>query len=91
MLTMREIRKRPDDVERLGDRELVEQRIELALDDGGVLRSRTPKRDRGLADRFDAREALLACLRAQYVTQNAAEQARIFLEGKIFIGRGVHG
>jgi hypothetical protein len=55
-----------------------------------MLRSRTPKRDGGLADRFDAREALLACLRAQYVAQNAAEKARIFLEGKIFIGGGVH-
>ena len=53
--------------------------------------SRTPKRDGGLADRFDTLEALLACLRAQYVTQNAAKEARIFLERKVFIGRGIHG
>ena len=88
---MREIRKRPHDIEGLGDRELVEQRIQLAFDDGSLLRARAPKTNGGLPDRFDAREALLAGLRAQYVAQYAAEEARVFLEGKVFIGRGVHG
>ena len=35
--------------------------------------------------------ALHAYLRAQDVTQNTTEEARVFLERKVFIGRGVHG
>jgi len=51
----------------------LQQRVQLAFDVPGACPRRAPKANGGLPDRFDARVALLARLRAQYVAQYATQ------------------
>ncbi len=46
--------------------------------------------DRRLPDRLDAIESGAARLRPQYVTQQAAQQARVFLERQVLVGVRMH-
>jgi Trp operon repressor len=50
---MREVAERADDIERLRDGEVGQQRVELALDAGASSAIRAPEADGGLPDRFD--------------------------------------
>ncbi len=54
---MREIAERADDIERLRDGEVGEERVEFPLDAGRVVHDRAPEADGGLPDRFDPRVA----------------------------------
>ncbi len=85
---MREIAERADDVERLRDRQVVHQCIELALDAGRVVLARTPEAHGRLPDRLDPRIAGFAGLRPQHVAQQAAEQARVLAQREILVGVG---
>ncbi len=87
---MRKIAERAHDIERLRDRQIVEHRGELVLDVRRVVLARAAQADRGLADRLDPRESLLAGLMAQHVAEKAAEQARVFLERQVLVGGSVH-
>ena len=85
---MREVAERADDIERLRDGEVGEERVELPLDAGRVVLVRAPEADGGLPDRLDPRIAGFTGLRPQDVAQQAAEEARVLAQRQILVGVG---
>ena len=84
---VRKIGKRAHDVERVGDRQVIEQRRQFGAHVARIGRFGAAKADRGLADRLDARIGILAGVAAQHVAQQPAEQAGVFLERLVAVER----
>jgi hypothetical protein len=80
---VREVGESAYDIERDGNRQVVQQRGEFGANLGGLRRRRAPEPDRRLAHGLDARIAVLPGLRAQHVAQQAAQKARVFLQRRI--------
>ena len=87
---MRKIAECAHDIERLRDRQVVEQRGEFVLDAGCIALARAAQADGGLTNGLDPRKTFLAGLGAQHVAEQAAEQPRIFLERQVLVGLRVH-
>ena len=85
---MREIAERADDIQRLRNGEVGQQRVELPFDAWRVVRDRAAEADSGLPDGFDPRIAGFAALRSQDVAQQASEKARVLAQGQILVGVG---
>ena len=82
---MREIGKRAHDVERRGNREVVEHRRQFGAHVLGFGGLGAAKPDRGLADRLDPGKRIRAGMDTQHVSQQAPEQAGVFLEGQVAV------
>ncbi len=87
---MREIAERANDVERLCDRQLIQQTGELVLDRRRVVGRGTAQTDCGLPDRFDARIAALSRLRAQHIAKQTSQQTRVLLERQVLVDGRIH-
>ena len=87
---VREIAERADDVERLPDRQRIEQRLELGPHGVRVAAPGPAKPHRGAANCLDAVEAVLPRLFAQHVAEHATEQPGVVLERLVLVGGGVH-
>ena len=82
---MREIAERAHDLERLRDRQRIQQTGERAPMGIRVGAGRAPEADCRLPYGLDPLEARDAELRAQHVAQHAAEQPRVFLDRQILV------
>ena len=87
---VREVAERTDDVERLRDREPVEQPRERGLRAAGIGGVRSPEPDRRLPDRLDPFECRIAGLRAQHVAQQASQETRVLAQRQVLVVQGVH-
>ena len=87
---MREVAEAADHVQRLDDRQLVQQGRELGRHRRRVVAGGAAEADRRLADRLDAREAGLAGAGAQHVAQQAAEETRVLAQREILVVGGHH-
>ena len=89
---VREVAERAHHVQRLTDRQPVEQRRELGFHLRRCVRARAAEADRRLAYRFDPQEALVTRLLAQHVAQQPPEEPRVVAQRKILVRRGIgHG
>src|SRR5450631_2406512 len=88
---LRKIRKSAHHLERLPDRQHVEQRLELALDGGRIGGASAPEANGSLPNRLDAPVSRFAGLREQHVAEQTTEQARVLLERQILVGHCIHG
>ena len=88
---VREVAERANHVERLRDRQRIEQRGEFGPHTVGVGARGAAKADGGAADRLDPVEAVLPGLVAQHVAEHPAQQPRVVLQRLVLVGSGVHG
>ena len=88
---MRKIGKGAHDVQRVGDCQRIQQCFQLGAQRRRLVRIRAAESNRGLTDRFDARESRVAGLRAHDIAQQSSEEPRVFFERSILVGCSVHG
>ena len=89
---MREVAERAHDVQRLADRQFVQQCRELRLHLRRCVLVRAAEADRRLADGFDPQKSGFTRLLAQHVAQHAPEQPRVVAQRKILVRRWIlHG
>ncbi len=82
---MREIAERPDHLQRLADRQRVQQRGKRVAQPVGLGAARAAKADRRLADRHDRVESTRPERRAQHVAEHAAKEPRVLPERQILV------